>query len=94
MDTLIQLLSSHQLPVVAIYAGAFLFGETILIAASFMAAQGVWTLWSVFWLGLAGTLTADSLWFLLGQSILVRHTHLNDCVLVESATAIQKIFCL
>lgn len=54
----------------ALFLGTFLFGETIILAASFLAAQGLWSAWTVWWLALLGTLGADALWFLYGQKIL------------------------
>ncbi len=67
-QTIITLLTEYQWP--AIFIGAFLFGETVIIAAAFLAAGGLWTLTDVFWLSLAGTITSDSTWFLFGQKIL------------------------
>ena len=54
----------------AMFLGAFLFGETVILAAAFLAAQGLWSAWTVFWLTFLGTLAADSLWFLYGQKLL------------------------
>ncbi len=68
-DTIISLLSSYQLP--AILIGAFFLGETVIIPAAFLAAQGFWSLINVFWLALAGTLMSDALWFLFGRRILL-----------------------
>ena len=64
--SIINLLSTYQLP--AIFLGAFFFGETVILTAAFLAGQGTWSIESVFWLSLAGTVTSDSLWFLLGQT--------------------------
>ena len=70
MDTnfAIELLSWYQMP--ALFLGAFLFGETVVLAAAFLAAQGLWSAWTVFWLALLGTLASDALWFLYGQKFL------------------------
>ena len=54
----------------AIFLGAFFFGETVIIAAAFLAAQGLWSMGDVFWLALTGTVLADVVWFLFGQRIL------------------------
>src|SRR3989344_7628269 len=62
--SIINLLTTYQLP--AIFIGAFFFGETVILAAAFLAGQGIWSVESVFWLSLAGTVASDSLWFLLG----------------------------
>ena len=70
MDTnfIIETLTLYQMP--AFFLGALLFGETVILAGSFLAAQGLWSAWTVFWLAFLGTLAADSLWFLYGQKIL------------------------
>ncbi len=65
---IVNLLSFYQLP--AIFWGAFFFGETVVITAAFLSAQGIWSLLNVFWLALAGTLISDALWFLFGKSFL------------------------
>src|SRR3989344_3743763 len=67
-NIIIQLLTLYQMP--AIFTGSFLFGETVMLAASFLSAQGFWSAWTVFWLALLGTLSADALWFLYGQKLL------------------------
>lgn len=67
-NSIIHILSLYQLP--AIFLGAFFFGETIIITAAFLSAQGIWTPMNVFWLSLAGTIMSDSLWFFFGQYIL------------------------
>jgi len=64
--SIINLLTTYQLP--AIFVGAFFFGETVILTAAFLAGQGIWSLESVFWLSLVGTITSDSLWFFLGQT--------------------------
>ena len=65
----IYLLTVFRAP--AIFAGAFLFGETVILTAAFLAAQGLWSLAEVFWLSLAGTVVSDAIWFLFGQRILL-----------------------
>ena len=65
-SSIVNLLSAYQLP--AVFFGAFFFGETVILTAAFLAGQGTWSIESVFWLSLAGTVTSDSLWFLLGQT--------------------------
>lgn len=64
--SIVNLLSTYQLP--AIFLGSFFFGETVILTAAFLAGEGTWSVESVFWLSLAGTVISDSLWFLLGQS--------------------------
>ena len=63
----ISLLSRYELP--AIFLGAFFFGESVILAATFLAAEGVWPLYGVFWLSLTGTLVADCMWFLLSKPL-------------------------
>lgn len=69
-QTIVTALSTYQLP--AVFVGSFCFGETVIIAAAFLSAQGLWSIDSVFWLALAGTLLSDTLWFWFGQTILIR----------------------
>ncbi len=66
-STIIQLLTDFHGP--AIFFGSVLFGETVIIAAAFLAAEGLWPLGSVFGLALAGTIASDSLWFVFGRQI-------------------------
>ena len=65
-SSIVNLLSAYQLP--AVFFGAFFFGETVILTAAFLAGQGTWSIESVFWLSLAGTVISDSLWFFLGQT--------------------------
>ncbi|KKW42207.1 MAG: DedA membrane associated protein [Candidatus Magasanikbacteria bacterium GW2011_GWA2_56_11] len=51
----------------AIFAGAFLFGETIILSAAFLSAQGWWQPGTVFWFSLLGTVIADCVWFFFGH---------------------------
>jgi len=62
-----QILIAYELP--AIFFGSFFFAEIVIIAAAFLAGQGVWPVWHVFLLALAGTLTADSVWFFVGRKL-------------------------
>lgn len=54
----------------AMFLGSFFFGEAVVLSAAFLAGQGLWSAWTVFWIALLGTLSADSLWFLYGQKLL------------------------
>jgi len=67
--SIINLLTTYQLP--AVFLGSFFFGETVILTAAFLAGQGIWSLESVFWLSLAGTVISDSLWFLLGRTFFI-----------------------
>lgn len=62
------LLAAYKLS--ALFIGSFLFGETAIIAASFLAAHGFWSLATVFGVSLAGTLASDVVWFFLGGKIM------------------------
>lgn len=70
--SIVSLLTAYQLP--AIFVGAFFFGEAVIITASFLAAQGFWSVANVFWLAFAGTVLSDALWFIFGRRVLV-HLH-------------------
>lgn len=63
----------------ALFFGAFFFGETVIVAASFLAAQGVWSMSNVFWLTLVGTVAADIVWFYAGRysQSLLRYYQVN-----------------
>ena len=61
------LLIDHQFP--AIFLGAVFLGETIILSAAYLAGQGMWSITTVFWLAMLGTVLSDVAWFLFGQSI-------------------------
>lgn len=63
-----EFLIQYQLP--ALFAGAVLFGETIILTAAFLSAQGWWSLSNIFFVTLLGTVVSDVIWFLLGNKIL------------------------
>ncbi|MBI4121861.1 MAG: VTT domain-containing protein [Parcubacteria group bacterium] len=52
-----------------IFWGAFFFGESVIMGAAFLAAQGVWSLSNVFWFSLVGTVASDLIWFFFGHRI-------------------------
>lgn len=54
---------------IAIFLGTFFFGESVVIAAAFLAGQGIWSVWIVFILSFLGTIISDSLWFTGGSGI-------------------------
>jgi len=62
----VNLLVQFQGP--ALFLGAFFFGETVIITAAFLAAQGLWSMPAVFGLALAGTLASDAAWYFLGRN--------------------------
>ncbi|MBI4133567.1 hypothetical protein HY478_03060 [Candidatus Uhrbacteria bacterium] len=67
-DTIARLLSLYQLP--AIFISSFFFGESVILTAAFLSSQGLWSIFNVFWISLAGTLVSDVLWFYFGYRIL------------------------
>ena len=62
----------------AIFWGAFFFGETVIITAAFLAGSGWWSLATVFWLALAGTVISDVGWFFAGRYIASRSRRWAD----------------
>ncbi|MBI2410806.1 MAG: VTT domain-containing protein [Candidatus Kerfeldbacteria bacterium] len=65
MDTqIINFLSHHHVSI--IFLGAFFFGETVIIAAAYLAAQGLWSPATVFLLAFFGTMASDICWFWIG----------------------------
>lgn len=67
-STIIQIISDYRL--VAVFLGAALFGETVIISSAFLAAKGVFSLASVFSLTFLGTIVSDSIWFYFGSNII------------------------
>lgn len=65
---IVSFLSAYELP--AIFFGAFFFGESIILAATFLSAEGLWSPFVVFGLSFLGTIIADVIWFLLGRKII------------------------
>ncbi len=55
-----------------VFAGTFFFGDSIVLAAGALAAQGHWTLGSVFGWALLGTVVSDTLWFSMSGKTLQR----------------------
>ncbi len=61
-------LTVYYLP--AVFVGAFLFGESVIITASFLAAQFGWPLLPLFGLSLTGTVLSDIGWFYGGKFLM------------------------
>lgn len=55
-----------------VFAGTFFFGDSIVLAAGALAAQGHWAVWSVFGWALLGTVMSDTLWFSMSGRTLAR----------------------
>lgn len=68
MDTsVIEFLSQYDASI--IFLGSVFFGESVIIAASYVAAQGVWGIPLVFIYAFLGTILSDSLWFWIGKKL-------------------------
>lgn len=59
-------------PAPAIFVGALLFGETVIVPAAALAAHGRWTIPAVIGWAFAGTVTADIAWFVAANRSLGR----------------------
>ena len=62
----LQTLTAYRIS--AVFGGAFLFGETVIISAFFLAAQLHWPVWEVFIAAFVGTIVSDSVWYIFGRS--------------------------
>lgn len=69
--SIMYLLQTYQ--VAAILLGTFILGETIVVAASFLAGGGLFSPLIVFVTAFIGTIAADMTWFLIGQYYIRRH---------------------
>ena len=67
-QAIITFLITYRLP--AIFVGAFFFGETVIIAAAFLAGQGTLEVLPVFVLAFLATIVSDTVWFLLAKILL------------------------
>lgn len=61
-----QLLSAHYFP--AVFAGAFFFGESVIVTAAALAPKLGWPIGEVALAAFLGTLFADATWFGLGNA--------------------------
>jgi len=76
-ETLVfEFLRLYQLPLV--FIGAFLFGETVIISAAFLASQGAMSIFYVALLAFLGTVISDSLWFYFGNYLFWQRKYLID----------------
>ncbi len=71
LDTL--LATAHAYRYVIVFFGAMLAGESIILPAMFLAAQGSLSATAVLALALLGNMISDSFWFWLGK----HHEHLH-----------------
>lgn len=67
-SVIISFLTQYKL--VAIFLGSFFFGEAVVLAATFLSAEGLWSPGIVFSLSFLGTIAADTVWFLLGRKLI------------------------
>ena len=62
---IIQYLQQYQL--LAVFVGSILFGESVIVPAILLSAQGIFSPVGVFFAAFFGTVVADIGWFLLGR---------------------------
>jgi membrane protein DedA with SNARE-associated domain len=53
----------------AVFLGAFFFGDSVIITLSYVAAQRGWSVWHVFLGAFAGTLISDIMWYYFGRRL-------------------------
>jgi membrane protein DedA with SNARE-associated domain len=68
MDQLPQWISSDYL-LPAIFLGTFIFGETVVLAGTLLAATGVVSVPALYAMCLLGMLTSDLVWFFFGRRL-------------------------
>lgn len=73
MEPLTALLTAYQVP--SIFAGAFFFGDSVILTGAYVAGQLGWSPIPLFVAALLGTMAADTLWFLFGGQLLVRFSN-------------------
>ncbi len=73
---MIEQLANYHAPI--IFLGALLFGETVIIAAAALAAQGHWSVEAVFAWAFLGTVVADVGWFAVAERSLGRLTRMAE----------------
>jgi membrane protein DedA with SNARE-associated domain len=55
---------------IAVFFGAFFFGETVIITTAVLVFTQEWSLPLALFLTFLGTIASDSIWFLVGQKLL------------------------
>lgn len=70
MEPLTALLAAYQVP--SVFAGAFFFGDSVILTAAYVAGQLAWSPIPLFLAAFFGTIAADTLWFLFGAKLLAR----------------------
>ncbi len=64
----------------AIFFGTFFLAESIVLASSFLAAQGFWSIKTVFVFSLLGTVSCDFFWYFWGLRFLKITHQWNTCL--------------
>ncbi len=70
LESLTALLSVYRIPTV--FAGAFFFGDSVILTAAYLAGQLQWPVMPVYLAAFAGTAVADTMWFFCGV-VFTRH---------------------
>jgi membrane protein DedA with SNARE-associated domain len=70
MEPLSALLTAYQIP--SVFAGAFFFGDSVILTAAYVAGQLSWSPIPLFLAAFLGTIASDTLWFLFGSKLLAR----------------------
>lgn len=64
LETITALLTAHR--IVAVFWGAFFFGDSVIFTAAYLAGQLAWDAVPIFATAFLGTAAADTMWFFLG----------------------------
>lgn len=64
LETLTTFLTIYRLPTV--FAGAFFFGDSVILTAAYLAGQLHWPVFPIFAAAFLGTAAADTMWFFVG----------------------------
>jgi membrane protein DedA with SNARE-associated domain len=70
MEPITALLTAYQVP--SVFAGAFFFGDSVILTAAYVAGQLSWSPIPLFLAAFLGTIASDTLWFLFGAKLLAR----------------------
>lgn len=70
--TILATLQQYQL--IAVFVGAYIFSEVVLIPSAFLAQQGVFAAFPLFMVALIATLLSDAMWYKFGK-LFLKVTH-------------------
>ncbi len=73
MDLILSLLEQYR--ILAVFAGSFFFGDSVIITAAYLAGQLDWAVAPIFIAAVLGTIIADTLWFVVGVFLKRSHSH-------------------